>query len=44
MALEFEVGLTGTEMDLIGKLEETDILGNVKRRVNVMIDLTKGKK
>ena len=43
MALEFEVGLTGNEMDLIGKFEETDNLGNVKRRVNVMIDLSRAK-
>ena len=42
-ALEFEVGITGNEMDLIGKFEETDNLGNVKKRVNVMIDLSRTK-
>lgn len=42
-ALEFEVGIAGNEMDLIGKFEETDNLGNVKKRVNVMIDLSRTK-
>jgi hypothetical protein len=42
-AMEFEVGIAGNEMDLIGKFEETDNLGNVKKRVNVMIDLSRTK-
>lgn len=42
-AMEFEIGIVGNEMDLIGKFEETDNLGNVKKRVNVMIDLSRTK-
>lgn len=42
-ALEFEVGIADNEMDLTGKFEETDNLGNVKRRVNVRIDLSRTK-
>lgn len=42
-AMEFEVCIAGNEMDLIGKFEETDNLGNVQKRVNVMIDLSRTK-
>jgi len=40
-AMNFTVALNGTDMELTGTSEETDNLGNVKRRVNVKIDLTK---
>lgn len=42
-AMEFEVSIAGNQMDLIGKFEETDNLGNIKKRVNVMIDLSRTK-
>lgn len=40
-AMNFTVALNGNDMELNGTSEETDNLGNVKRRVNVKINLTK---